>query len=101
MTAEEFKSHLRQVTFWDSPLPHIDVDAHKRYVISRIFTHGNMDEWRAMRKYYDWEVIIEEMKKVRSLDHMTLNFCAEMFHLPLNEFKCYNGERLDRNYWGF
>jgi hypothetical protein len=101
MTAEEFISEIRPVTFWDTHLKNIDFDKHRRFVISRILTHGTLKEWRAMRRYYDWKVIIEEMKNVRSLDHMTLNFCSEMFQVPINEFRCYDGRQLDRNYWGF
>lgn len=101
MTAEEFKSRLRQVTFWDVPIENLDVEKNKRQIIERVFTHGNLDELRVMRDFYSRKEIIEEMTSVRCLDHLTLNFCSELYQVPLEKFRCYTGGQLDRNYLGY
>jgi len=101
MTAEEFKTRLRQVTFWDVPIENLDVEKNKRQIIERVFSRGEWPEIKAVIRCYRELTIIEELKMVRSFDDMTLNFVSKLFHIPLNEFRCYDGRQSDRNYWGF
>ena len=101
MTAEEVKTHLLQVTFLDVPIENLDIEQNKRYIISRVFSRGEWSEIKAVMKYYSEQCIIAELQQVKSFDDMTLNFISKLFKIPLNEFRCYDGRQLDRNYWGF
>lgn len=76
MTAKEFISNLKKLAFWDAPMENIDVDLHRRHIISRVFSHGEWSEIKTVMKFNNEQTIIAKLKHVRYFDDMTLNFVS-------------------------
>jgi hypothetical protein len=43
--------------------------------------------------------LVETVKKMRSLDPVSLHFIAAISHTPLSEFRCYNTRYLTQGHW--
>jgi hypothetical protein len=80
---------LRKSLFWDVPVNNLDLDKNKRLILERVFTRGNIDEFRSLNNYYSKEEIRETVKKIGSLDRKTLHFLSRTYKIQPNDFKCY------------
>lgn len=87
--------------FWDVNRDTINPQAHKRYIINRILSRGTITDFRALLDYYDLEVIIEEIKEIRSMDNKTANFAAIYFSIPKQEMQCYTWEQSRKRHWDY
>lgn len=91
--------NLSRGIFWDTNYDAIDWDKNRRYVIERVVTYGNMSDWNAIRKYYGWERIRDEMLQSRDLDPKTLSFLSCIFEIPKTQFRCYNTIQSNPGHW--
>jgi hypothetical protein len=80
---------LRKSLFWDVPENNLDLDKNKRLILERVFTRGNIEEFRLVNMHYSKEVIRETVKKIGSLDNKTLRFLSRVYQIKPDEFKCY------------
>lgn len=80
---------LRKSLFWDVPVNNLDLDKHKRLILERVFTRGNIEEFRSVNRHYPREVIRETIKNIGSLDNKTLRFLSRTYRIKPGEFKCY------------
>lgn len=101
MTETELKTKLQAHTFWDIEINRIDFDKNARFVIERVYTRGDMPEIHAVQSFYGREKVKQALKSVRCMDHLTLNWVSKSLNIPLEEFRCYEGKPLDRNYLGY
>lgn len=95
------KPYLNKNLFWDTNFDNIDFDKHSRWVIGRVLTRGNLDDYSELKKYYGIDKIKEEVVKIRQLDKKTLNFCSKIFEIDKKEFKCFNTEQSIRKLWNY
>jgi len=75
--------------FWDTNMIDIDWDAHARFVIERVITHGRIEDWVMIKAYYGIDRIKEEILQIRFLDDKTLNFFSVIFDIEKEQFRCY------------
>lgn len=85
--------------FWETRLEDIDMQAHKGFVITRVFEWGHLAELKALLKYYSREEIVEGLTKQPYLTKQTLNFAAAILDLPKEQFKCYTKIPLQKHAW--
>jgi len=52
-------SIIRNALFWDTNINHIDWNIHYKYVITRVFERGNLEEKKEIRRFYGLEKIKE------------------------------------------
>jgi hypothetical protein len=93
------KPTINPVLFWDTEISKIDWEAHASYIIERVLTRGNLQDWSEIKRYYGLERIKNEALDLRYLDKMTLNFCSLIFKTPESEFRCYNTPQSIKTLW--
>lgn len=71
--------------FWDVSPETIDLTTHKRFVIERVLTRGNLVDFELLLKLYSNDEIRFGIKKSKELDPKTKHFCSWYFEIPLNE----------------
>lgn len=98
---KRLKPVLRKTLFWDVDFLSIDYERHARFVIERVLTRGNWNDWQELRKYYGLDKIKNEALHLRYLDKVTFSFCHTFFNIPKEKFRCYNTEPSIRQLWNF
>jgi len=82
-------SSLRPL-FWDVAFDSIDWQKHARFVINRVVTRGNLDDWFLLKEIYGRKKIKMEVVSIRSLDPKTLAFLSAYFKVDKTSFRCCN-----------
>jgi len=83
---------LRRSLFWDIPEKVINLQKHKRLIIERVFSRGNIEELRQIMHYYPEDEIRKIVVKIRSLDKKTHNFISRTYRIKPEEFRCSIGK---------
>ena len=83
------KPELNKQIFWDTDFDKIDYDKSGQSVIERVFDRGDIEDIRQVRRYYGDEKVIEALTSAKYLFDETINFCAGIFDLPKEKFRCY------------
>ena len=71
--------------FWDCLLDDIDLKKNKGYVIERVMTRGQLNDFNILLGLYTREEIVQGLTKVRGLDPKTAHFCSWYFNIPSSE----------------
>jgi hypothetical protein len=71
--------------FWDVSIDNLEVHAGKNFVIERVLVRGGMNDVKKLFSLYNYQEIIEAIKKSKNLDKVTHNFCSNYFNIPKNE----------------
>jgi hypothetical protein len=80
---------LRKSLFWDLPADQIHPERNKRLIMERVFTRGNMKEFKNLRDLYSRNEIMETVVQIGSLDKKTMVFLSKSYQIPLTKFKCF------------
>jgi hypothetical protein len=75
--------------FWDSDASQLDISKSKLYIIERVLTRGNFNDFKKMLSLYPLKEIKLHVVKIKDLDPKTLNFCSFYFDIPKEKFECY------------
>ena len=92
---------LNKALFWEIDYQTLDYEKHARFVIGRVLTRGNWEDWLELKRYYGLDKIQNEALQIRHLDKKTLNFCHTFFNIPKEQFRCYNTEPSLRKLWNY
>lgn len=92
---------LRQSLFWDSDIKTIDLQKHKKSIISRVLMRGTHEEFVELLKFYGKRTVKKVALNTRYLDKYTLAFCVTLFDTPKTEFRCYNWSQSNPTHWDF
>lgn len=95
------RPNLRKTLFWDVDPDTIDYQKHARFVIERVLTRGNLDDWLELRDFYGLNRIRDEALQIRYLDKVTLSFCALVLKTPREKFRCWSAEPSIRKLWSY
>ncbi len=88
------KIQLRRSLFWDIPDGGVDLRRNKRLIIERVFSRGNLEEFRTIINYFPEEEIRQAVVQIGTLDEKTLNFISKAYHIKPIKFKCYTRSQL-------
>ena len=80
---------LQKKIFWDVNFDHIDYEKKYQFVIERVFERGDVEDIRAIRRYYGDDVVIEALTKAKWLQYPTFSLAKNMFDLKATDFTCY------------
>ena len=83
------KLRLRKSLFWDVPANALDLEKNRRLILERVFSRGNLEEFRLVNQHYTVEEIKESVKKIGYLDNKTLQFISKTYQIKIVDFKCY------------
>ncbi|HCC54585.1 MAG TPA: hypothetical protein DEQ20_06635 [Desulfobulbaceae bacterium] len=80
----EFNKNL----FWDVQVETLDLEKHARFIIERVVSRGNRQDWQLLKRVYGKERIRDEAVRIRSLDKKTVSFLSVYLGLEKAEFRC-------------
>lgn len=86
--AKKNKPKLNPTLFWDTDFQSLDFKKHKKFIIIRVLTHGDLDDFKRIKKFYGKQEIIRAVRQAKYLDKKTLNFFSLIFDIPKKEFLC-------------
>ncbi len=90
---------LRKELFWDIDSTTIDVIKHKRIIIERILTLGNLDEFKFLLHTYTSQTLVSEIEQIGYLDPKTMNFVVSFFNINKNKLRCYTRKQSTTQHW--
>jgi hypothetical protein len=91
---------FRKELFWDIEFFKLDPEIHKRLIIERILTLGNLDEFHQILKIYNEQTVIDIIHQLGYLDPKTLRFVISYFKINKNELKCCTKKQSTVIHWG-
>lgn len=92
---EKFSKNL----FWDVDTSRLTMDDNPAYIIQRVLEYGQMDDWRLIYRYYGLNRIVEECKKMRTLDPVCLSFICTLSHTKEEDYRCYHFRQSTPTLW--
>lgn len=87
--------------FWDIDINDLNLDKHVRFIIERVLTKGDLNDWFEMKKIYGLNRIKQEVIQIRYLDKKTLNLLSLFFHIPKEDFRCYKTKLYPPEFWNY
>jgi hypothetical protein len=90
---------LRKELFWDIDFNSLDPELHKRLIIERVLTLGNLDEFFVLLKIYDHKTLIDNIIKIGYLDPKTMSFVISFFKINKKSLRCYTKNRSTTQHW--
>ena len=91
--------NIREQLFWDIDKLNFDFDKNKTLIIERVLNYGTLNEFKEILKYYGYEVIREELKKVGYLEPKTLGFVQTFFKIDKKLLRCYTKKQSNQPHW--
>ena len=74
--------------FWDIDVSCLDIVAHAGFIIERVVTRGNLEDWKMLLDLYGKRKIRDVVVRIRSLDSKSLHFLSVYFSVDTKEFRC-------------
>lgn len=93
------KIPIRKELFWDIDTNNLDVNTHKKLIIERVLSYGNMDELKFILNQYNTNTIKEAIKKIGYLDPKTYHFVLSYFNLSKDQLRCYTRRQSAKQHW--
>ena len=90
MSNKEYINSFSPNLFWDANLSELKMDESRGYIIQRVLEYGQMNDWLLINRYYGLDQIVEECKKMRSLNPVCLAFICTISHTKEEEYRCYH-----------
>lgn len=92
---KEFKKY-----FWDTDFEKLDIQKNKKYIISRLYNFGDIEEIKWLNKTYSQEDINEVALTSRSLKPVVANFLCQQFKLNREDMSYYKTIMANNYEWG-
>lgn len=80
---------LRKSLFWDVKPGEIEPERNRRMILERVFSRGNLHEFRAIQDLYSEDEIKSTIVQIGTLDKKTHTFLSKNYCIPISDFKCY------------
>jgi hypothetical protein len=75
--------------FWDMDYTKLDLEADKNFIIARVVSMGGSRDELELFKFYGWDIIKQEVVKIRYLNDKILNYLSYLFEIPKESFRCF------------
>ncbi len=90
---------FRKELFWDTNFDSLFADTHKRLIIERVLTLGNLDEFIYILNTYDTQTLVGVIRQLGYIDPKTLSFVVSFFNIKKKELKCYTRKQSIEQHW--
>jgi len=90
---------LRKELFWDIDVGEMNPKTHKRIIIERVLTLGNLAEFRFLLHTYTSQTLVSEIEQIGYLDPKTMNFVVSFFNINKNKLRCYTRKQSTTQHW--
>ena len=99
MSSNEILHSFSSNLFWDADISMMSMDASSGYIIQRVLEYGQMNDWRLINQYYGLDKIVEECKKMRTLDPVCLAFITTISNTKEEDYRCYHFSQSFPTHW--
>ena len=90
MEKNAYIENLPKHLFWDVDIYTLKIKEHSRFIIERIVTRGNYNDWINLRRIYSPLEIKDNIIQSRILDKRTLSFLSGYYEISKEKFRCYS-----------
>ncbi len=90
---------LRKELFWDIDFVKLDPDKHKRIIIERVLSLGNLDEFKFLLNTYNTNALENVISQIGYLDPKTMSFVVVFFNIPKDKLRCYTRKQSTVQHW--
>jgi hypothetical protein len=80
---------LNKALFWDVDYQSIDFVKNANWVIVRVFERGDVEDIRAVRRYYGDKKVREALLSSKYIKANRLHLAAAVINEPVEKFRCY------------
>lgn len=86
--------------FWDTEFEKLNIKQHKRYIIARLYCHGDLKAIRWVKNTYSADEIKDVAINSRNLTPIVANYLRQQFHLKKEEMAYYKATIvMNYEYW--
>lgn len=86
--------------FWDTEFDKLDIKKNMKYIISRLYCYGDINEIKWLKSVYSDEDIKEVAKNSRNLKPLVANYLRQQFNLKKEEMAYYKATiAMNYEYW--
>ena len=93
------KPFLSKYLFWDIDPETVDFDKNAKFVIEKVVSKGQLEDWLEIKKFYGLERIKQECITIKSLSPRVHNFLSLILEIPKENFRCYTKRQLKQGHW--
>jgi hypothetical protein len=90
---------FRKELFWDIEYEKLDIGKHKRIIIERVLSLGNLEEFFFLLNQYDIKALLNVIKQIGYLDPKTTSFVVSFFKIDRKELRCFTKKQLTETHW--
>lgn len=90
---------IRKELFWDVEFSNLNAQKHKRIIIERVLTLGNLDEFLFIMNTYDIQTLKSVIRQFGYIDPKTLSFVESFFKMNKKELHCYIMKQSAMTHW--
>lgn len=91
----EFKKY-----FWDVNFKELDIEKNKQYIISRLYSYGNLKAIKWIKETYTSKDIKNVAKNSRNLKPLVANYLRQQYNLKKEDMAYYRTiEAINYEYW--
>jgi hypothetical protein len=83
------RPQLHPRIFWDTDFKELDYDEKYKFIIERVFSHGDVPDIRECNRYYGMETIREVLLNAKFLPKVTMYLASAFINEPIEKFRCY------------
>ena len=92
---------LSPTLFWDVDISKIDPVKNASYIVERVLSRGNWDEFKKLIDHYGKEKVAHYATQLRYMDKIVLAFCVTYFKIPKEKFRCYILRQSHPTHWDY
>jgi hypothetical protein len=93
--------NLPRRLFWDVDYDKIDWDKKFEFVIVRVFERGDVEDIRAVRRYYTEEQVRKALTETKWLSKQTVYLACAILDNNLTDYRCYNIAQSNPQHWSY
>jgi len=90
---------LRKELFWDVEYGKLDAEKHKRIIIERVLTLGNLEEFIFILNNYSRQTLVKEIQQLAYIDPKTLSFVVSYFDINKKKLRCFTKKQSTIQHW--
>lgn len=79
---------LRKQLFWDVDVKKLDEKKHAQFIIDRVLSFGDLEDYKAIKKHYGLRKIKQVAPRINYANKKSLYFWSNIFNIPLKSFAC-------------
>ncbi|RLD51820.1 MAG: hypothetical protein DRJ05_18030 [Bacteroidetes bacterium] len=90
---------FREELFWDTDINNLNIIEHKRIIIERVLTLGNLEEFIYILNTFDTKTLVNEIQKLGYIDPKTFSFVISFFNINKDNLRCYTKKQSTTTHW--